>query len=353
MNRCDICKSSTELYNHRDIKLCRGCALERGWKSCNHCHELQHPDVIHSLEGMSICAICWCKDQRDCDLCGNCYPSWFMRNGCRHEYGVVMCRSCDRDSTFTRKTTHVCDSYVEVPSNRYFGIELETHKCPNYRQLFDGKCWGAKYDDTVEGIEFDSPKFRGDCGFEAVTAICDVAENNSWEVNSSCGFHLHLDLSKECAKNLRAIAYAYNSTVSVWRELVTDNRKLSTWCTHDCDEIEIKYLKNKEDWRLYAMNEAHRHIWVNWSAYYDYGTVEIRSHEGTLDKDVICNWVKAHMVFIDWAIKTGEIKVLDTLKGTKRELFSILAGIWSEAGQGNLTRFYAKKSNLMLEDLVI
>ncbi len=353
MNKCSVCENKTFLYSHRDIKLCFYCATKRGWRGCRHCGLLHHPDDIHNIDGMTVCTSCWDEGKSNCDLCASCCPSWFMVSGCEHEDDVVMCLSCSRKTTFDRKTSYVCNNYLEVPSDRYFGIELETHRCVNYRQLLEGNCWGAKYDDTVEGMEFDSPKFKGDCGFEAVASICNIAKDNAWQVNSDCGFHLHLDMSNESAKNLRAIAYAYDSTIEVWRELVSDDRQLSSWCTHENDSSEIQYLTSKTAWKSYAGSHARRHVWLNWSAYYDYGTIEIRSHEGTLDPEAICNWVKAHMVFVDWATKVGEKTVLDTLRGTKSKLFSIIADIWSEAGQSELHKYYSRKSIRLLEESLI
>ncbi len=348
MRYCDICKNNKALpyLIHRDLCMCYTCAEGMGWVYCIPCNLLHHPSTSHHVGGIRCCDICWNKDQTTCNTCSKIWPTSCLNN-------ELQCPDCQETVTFSHPTRKVCDSYVYVQSTRHYGIELETYRCENHCQLKRQDCWGAKFDETIEGMEFDSPKFRGDCGFKAISDICEFAKHNNWEINNSCGYHLHIDLSQECARNLRAVAYAYDLTNPIWRTLVEPNRENNTWCNHDVDDrMCIKELKNIGSWLDFTNYHVTRHTWINWAAYYYHGTLEIRSHEGTLDEVEICNWVNAHLTFVDWAIRVGEAKVLTNLNGNINMLFDKLINIWCETGCEELGDYYAEKSTLELRELV-
>ncbi len=344
MRYCDICKINPALLGHRDIHMCFMCAVARGWFWCMGCGIPHHPSTSHSYINNRYCKTCWDTNKKSCSECSEVF------------YGSLydgMCNKCRLSESFSHPVRNVCDSYVQVQSKRYYGIELETHKCDNYRSLSKNKCWGAKEDDSIKGMEFDSPKFRGDCGFEAVANICEFAKQNRWETNYNCGYHLHIDLSKECARNLRAVAYAYKLTKSVWKTLIDPDRISNTWCEHySYETMDIEELKNTDDWKSFASCQARRHVWLNWASYDYYGTLEIRSHEGTLDSVAVCNWVNAHLTFVDWAIRVGENDVRKQLDGDVCIIFNKMNTIWHDSGCKDLGDYYAEKSTLELRELV-
>ena len=320
-NCCTIACNNTRVVYIQECAICHSCAKEHGWRECNDCPELLHPDDQFIYEGDCFCEKCF----------NNCFSTY--------------------QDNFDHRDLHVCDSYVHIHSNRHYGIELETSKCPRYQLLQHEDCWGAKHDSTISGKEFCSPKMRGDCGFDAIKDICKLATANEWSVNKRCGYHLHVDVSQESARSLRAIAYAYNHTIDIWKTFVNKCRVRNPWCTHSCEEDYCFNLKSKSAWQDFSNYDAYRDQWINWRAYIDHGTVEVRSHEGTLDVLEICNWVRAHTAFVDWGVAAGPTVVKKTLQGGAFELFEKLAQIWVDAGEEDLLEYYASKSTLNLESM--
>ncbi len=196
--------------------------------------------------------------------------------------------------------------YDEIKSTRKFGVEIETHTSPNYQNWIEDSCWGAKIEGSTRGMEFVSPALYGDDGLESIRSVCKQIEGYS--VNSACGLHIHIDLTKSFAEERKAIALAYHYTRIIWGKFVNEDRRDTEYSLQnddsECHWNEQSILEGDDCPYPYT-----RYIWVNWLAYREHNTVEIRSHEGTLDAEAICNWIKAHTRFIDAVSKmsVGEV----------------------------------------------
>jgi hypothetical protein len=255
------------------------------------------------------------------------------------------CNRCDTMPDFNRPDEKTGQSFDEIASELYFGVEIETHRCKHYMQLQQDEYWGAKSDPTVRGKEFDSVKMNGDEGLDAIRRICNFADEHEWRVDHRCGLHLHIDMTSFSARQLRAIAYAYNRTATIWESLVDEARSDTGWCDFaSLSDHRIQRLKNKEQWRQMSHDVEH-YRWLNWCAYTEHGSLELRFHEGAIDGDTIVNWVKAHTSFIDWAAKAGCTKVKQVLVGNAGQQFETLCGIWEDYGHTDLCSFYYEKCN--------
>ncbi len=353
MKTCSICARRvnlnawiSEYVEHRDIVMCLSCAQERNWVRCEACRTLMHPDDQNHHSTLIYCNQCFGAGASSCTAC----DTQDLKINMYEEGEEFLCNDCYYNPTFYCQSLHVCDSYVRTQSERHYGIELETSQCAKYRTLKQANCWGAKFDESIVGKEFDSPKMRGDRGFEAVADICDFAKSHKWKVNNKCGYHLHVDVSKESARSLRAIAYAYDRSLPVWKTLVRASRINNHWCRHQTSHTEQYVgLTNKTAWKKFSEEWARRHEWINWQAYCEHGTVEVRSHEASLDETAICNWVRAHLAFVDWASKVGCTIVKESLVGDNYELFDQVAETWSQGGCEDLIDYYVEKSTLDLE----
>jgi hypothetical protein len=74
-------------------------------------------------------------------------------------------------------------------------------------------------------------------------------------------------------------------------------------------------------------------------------------HQGTLDEKEICNWIRAHATFLDWALKQDYrvlVRGFANLDTTGR--FRKLAKIWTDAGCADLVEYYAEKGNFDIAD---
>ena len=303
-----------------------------GWSDCDGCGNW-------STDGYSVNYSVYCSDcfYESYTYCGDCSEVVCL-DDCVAIDDCNYCEDC-RGSNSPGDWVG-CDEYNQVGSPRRYGIELETHSCDNYSS-YNHAAWGCKDDYSIAGKEFCSTILHGNDGLAAVDDICDYANRNGWTVDYRCGYHLHLDMSKENVDGLKAIALAYHTTYKVWRDFVDLERSYN----HHTGPLTIElgeYLKPNdiEDWRLLVISQA-RTRWANWQAYQEHRTLEIRLHEGTLDGGRVKNWVRAHCVFADWASGVGYNSVRAALWGRDtNEQQETLADIFGRAGCSDLIEFY-------------
>jgi hypothetical protein len=267
--------------------------------------------------------------------------------------GAYYCPSCLVQHANFAFGTFLDDGCTDkVGSDRCFGVELETETCDGYYEaLSDHPAWGAKEDCSVSGKEFFSAILKGDAGLEAVDEIADIADENGWEVESNCGFHLHLDMRGEKRDSLYAIAYAYRATQDVWLSFVSRSRRDASYC-HKCrwlcSDIDAAVARRNGLGARFGnwAGSQDRYDWLTVSAYNVHSTIEIRLHHGTCDGEAVTNWIKANTRFADWASKLGYEGVKAALSGLSvDEMFTLLCQeVWND---GDLTIYYGTRARHM------
>lgn len=279
------------------------------------------------------------------DSCVNCYNCGcaVWQNECTYYDDNPYCRRCysrvHRD--WDTKEFHCGDPhYDDIGSKRRFGIELETSECPNHYPLRETTLWGCKPDCSIEGLEFISPPLYGDEGLQDIYNFCREANFRGWNVDSRCGYHAHFDLTGETWQALRSIAYAYRKTYTMWSRFVSDGRSENAMCgtpRYRCENIAA--IKSAEDWE-YFVAARDRFEFLNWRAYLVHSTLEIRTHDPTLNVVEICNWIKVHTRFIDYVARLT-IDEIDFLFGsTANKNFRVL----SEIVGNTLADFYRDRA---------
>ncbi len=129
-------------------------------------------------------------------------------------------------------------------------------------------------------------------------------------------------------KWLRNVMYFYTQYSQVMQDIVSNSRRINNMY---CIPLDMSYDLSAIE-SVTNMDEL-RHLWykgrgssghyddsryhnVNLHCYWDrHGTVEIRSHGGTIDPDKILLWVKLHQKIVDKLedIELNEFKVTDNL----------------------------------------
>ena len=276
-----------------------------------------------------ICMECFDRSYGICEECGTIvyhHGRGITRSTHRraqYHLGQVLCNQCtggrSNDNCWRPVALDVSVAcYDRIGSKRKFGVEIETSSCNNYRRLFGRTHWGAKTDPTVSGMEFDSPILYGDEGFEQVEKILAFGSDNGWEVDEFCGCHTHYDMRDESKDQLLSIMYAYSRSMAMWVRFVPYRRCSSSY-------------SNLPEWgpadlRLVVSNRPHaktymdairgmgtdRYDTVNFGAYWDHTTFEVRMLEGTVDPDTICKWVTIQCRFMD-AVKDMSFDELDEI----------------------------------------
>ncbi len=364
LDQCETCNiwiPENDIIEHDYEWYCLECAKLAGLEECTGCNKWEHEDDIKECDYESYCEVC--REHYDFYWCEGCLG--YHQNTTYVEYtGETYCENCfnesyaycsnceeiyphddmngDRCSDCADTNTWVgCTKYDEVGSPRHYGVELETSNCNGWDN-YSHPAWGAKPDPTVLGMEFYSAILYGNDGLRAIDNLCEYANKHGWRVNSACGFHLHIDLKGEDSDGLKAIALAYHTTYDVWKHFAIPPRLLRDYCKPMESTLQ-DYLtcKHTDDWRKLATNLRGRYYWVNWKAYYDHGSLEIRLLEGTLDAERIKNWVRAHTTFVDWASRLGYLGVRAALWGrTPVEQFEAMRNVWSN-GAYDLNEYYA------------
>lgn len=293
--------------------------------------------------GNCYCESCYSELYTCCDDCG-CEVS---RDDAVYCNGSHYCPDCvpsddDREWASRRMQNIPSRTYDRIGSTRKYGVELETNACHGLNDLEECTHFGCKHDGSISGKEFVSPVLRGDDGLDEIIKLCRYANRNDWNVNATCGYHLHLDVSDECINSLKSIVYAYNKTREVWASFVPNSRRRNSYCGN------VRYIlsemmdcKDRDDFNYWAGNQE-RYVWFNVVSYARHRTFEVRLHTGTLDAEKVCNWAKAHTRFADWAAGATIAEIDARFSCTGDEAFAALAELWNDA---ELTEYYRGRAS--------
>jgi hypothetical protein len=145
-------------------------------------------------------------------------------------------------------------------------------------------------------------------------------------------------MGNESEDSLKAIACAYLLTYNVWKQFVDSDRIDNHYC--HASRASISDVYGTKDFSGFAWNQT-RYEWLNFVAYSIHSTFEVRLHHGTLDANEVCNWIKAHATFMDWASNAGWAKVRNTLLCMNdADKFEFIAQVWAKSGCADLGAYY-------------
>ncbi len=342
---CDDCSCllSETVYDDKD-GMCESCYDDCHTSCINCCDSVHHDDEYSSEGGDSYCQSCYDNEYTRCEACSN---ELSRDDAYEHDYSIYCgsCVPCDDDGeSDVPYDWSGTDDHDDVGSSRKFGVELETSSCSDYGGWLDKDTWGVVEDGSIRGKEFVSAPIYGNDGLRAIEVFCNSASDSGFRVNDSCGFHLHCDLSDTTADNRKAIALAYHYTRELWHDFIDRDRydtcySRMNWPKHEGGH---KYWGRKEciDGHDHP-NTNDRYVWINWQAFAKHSTIEIRSHHATINGREVCNWIKAHTMFID-AVSNMTVGQVTRMFGNedKKSQMRELSHIWDDA---DLSDFYTEK----------
>ena len=288
-------------------------------------------ELFDGRYGSLVCQRCFDEMYAHCADCGTLCD---RHTRYQNDDSEQLCHSCWA-RTFTWRPTVVSTRGPSdrVGSGRCFGLELETSACDGYKDIRNQIVFGAKQDCSVDGMEFDSPILHGNRGLDHVRQFCKLARKMGFRVDRRCGFHIHMDMRRTTKKQRHAIIYAYRLTYKIWESMVCADRRNKSWChAPDSTLAEIREIDDIDEYCY----DSDRYEFVNCLAYATHGTFEIRGYQGTLNAVVICNWIRAHLRFVD-AVQDKSLDELDELFGKPRRALQNLRRIIG----ATLSRFYA------------
>ena len=144
------------------------------------------------------------------------------------------------------------------------------------------------------GVEIKSPPLVGVEGFKELKKVFTLLNNNGFDVDESCGMHVHHDapdfledfsLIERLVKSWMENQEVIDTMVDPYR---VNNDHCEPWEEYDYNEI-----VSKQSWN-YGPRGA-----LNISSLEYHGTIEIRQHEGTLNYEEAESWIKFGQSFID------------------------------------------------------
>lgn len=312
--RCYSCDSEVRTNNAIEEgrhHYCEECHSEE-FGECSDCGNTFHRDNLSYHE------------DNDADYCSSCYPS----DDDDYDSDACNAKSFRRSSANTVK---------RIGSLRTFGVELETSKCSGFEGLDGRTHFSSRSDGSISGLEFVSEVLRGDEGLDAIADFCGKAQD--FEVNASCGFHLHVGISDLDDEQRRNVCAAYALTQSLWFSFVPEKRRTNSYCR------QLAWSANQAldcaDFDSWAENQC-RYQWLNVSAYAKHGTFEVRLHSATLEADKVCNWTIAHVKFIEWCASRPLYTIVAAFSGcTDQERFERMCAIWQDS---ELCEFYRARA---------
>jgi len=297
------------------------CAQDDDMELCKECDDWYHIDDMREVNCDSYCDGCYddnfctcsgCNDVIDLEssmsglddecLCEDCFSDTYS-----------FCSECDeltnRDDLIERNDEYFCSEcsprhigedyrgpkeFTQV-GKRCFGVELEFAH-PYHEEDFDYFYRGTDHC----GSEYRSGILYGDGGLKAARDLASYAERNDWNMSRDCGYHLHIDMRGLTVGQLKNVAYAYLKARKLWEAFVDPSRESCGYADYEYHtKVSIAAIDNMYDFREWSYRHS-RYRFINWAAYREHTTVEIRGHEGTISADEVCSWITAHTKFVDY-----------------------------------------------------
>lgn len=216
---------------------------------CDSCEGVYFNEDVNYIqdEDRHICNDCYDNgDYFSCDDCGERYSldsRWYPENDEESDDDYYRCTRCaERTSPRRRYAPDLDDTKLQdkkkgqiIKSLRKFGVELEClfnkTDAPNKLSEKISKTWGFGDDgslkrskDAVGSMELISPIMSGKAGEDEIKLLTKTARDVGYFVNTSCGYHLHLDAqdykrmpeddTEEMSENIEAFDTYYTVTDS-------------------------------------------------------------------------------------------------------------------------------------------
>ena len=189
------------------------------------------------------------------------------------------------------------------------------------------------------GLEIVSPILKGKKDLKTLTKILNFMESNeNFEVNSTCGIHVHVDVNDANTNQIANCVKLYSKQSEYIDAILQPSRRADgtkgiQWARNAYDRMGYDRGDNNA---LFNMIDQHlinsevegqstlatinglcsamggRYNSVNLNAYRKYGTVEYRQHGGSLNAEKVCNWVVFVTNLTDRACKARKIFKTET-----------------------------------------
>lgn len=202
-----------------------------------------------------------------------------------------------------------------------FDVRPGEPKCkakPYWRLTEDGS---IDYDASADPTDYVSNQFYD---YELVSPILDTTNPENIKtvrrialalqalgcrVNSTCGFHVHVDASELTVEDVKSVFLRYNDFEKKIDNMFTPNRRGNK--NEFCQMLGLlawnREAKTKEELipkRSPFGTDMYRYFKVNLQSLHTHGTIEFRQHQGTINSQTIINWV----LFVTQFVEASKVK---------------------------------------------
>jgi hypothetical protein len=207
------------------------------------------------------------------------------------------------------------------------GIACEDHYAA-HRPRTNRDAWVVCPDGSVSGGEVVSPILRGRAGLEALAKVCAAMTSAGADVNTSCGFHVHVGARNVLTmRQVRNVAKMFLRHESAFDAILPPSRRAGAnrFCGRNANAsfgtladkfARLDDARNLRDVAV-VMNggfdernhyTSHRYFSLNFQSYASHGTIEFRQHSGTVDATKAVEWVKLVVGFVIRATEIEGVK---------------------------------------------
>jgi hypothetical protein len=160
--------------------------------------------------------------------------------------------------------------------------------------------------DYINGSEVVSPVLRDDNGFQQLTKVCEILSSLGCKVNKRCGLHVHVGARGETVDFFKSLVRLYMAAEPTVDSFMAPSRRGPHGGNGFCNSVrmvnrtmfdsattvEQVATAVDQDNTPYAVRSMRRYRKLNLQSYWQHGTVEFRQHQGTVDAEKACNWVR-------------------------------------------------------------
>lgn len=219
------------------------------------------------------------------------------------------------------------------------GIECEVEGYNHTTQTY----WKLTTDASVDdGYELVSPILKGDSGIAALKKVCEALEETNCSVNRSCGLHVHLHAADADFSQVKNFTKLYVKHEPAMDSIMPPSRRgsgaqyvrsnLERHTSVESALSQISRATNMNDLAS-AVCGSNRYHKLNTQSFWNYGTIEVRHHSGTIEFEKISNWIKLLHYTFDIA---GDFEQIRAGGGENISNLTKYADV-------KVSRFYAKR----------
>ena len=267
------------------------------------------------------CGCISCKEHKEQHVCRIAEPTFLFRDF-KHsiQYGDI-------------------NKAIKIKSNRPVGVELEAVDGVPDKIINLDRRIGIAHDGSLKGsspIEIQTPPASADELENLIKNGTNSLKNAKFEVNKSCGMHIHFDSGdfygkpKQIVRILKTY-YAVEPVIFAMLPASRRNNAYSQPLRNWLNDIKINQLsenQSREDIEVYWYKtrsydqvrsfknrkwDSSRYHGLNLHALFMNGHIEMRYHHGTLNATKIINWINLHMAILEWALGKYNHKIINAI----------------------------------------